>query len=196
MIRRLFVLAFIAAMATACAYSPQQITINPTVTTDAERYGNGRPVLVSVEDVRATQELGSRGGIYEETSLITIGNSLTGAISRAAEASLAAQGFSVNGAQQGAASLKILVDELSYDVPEQSVGKKVLLRAVLRVEAAMQRSSGDVESYTGRYQTKTERQTVVTPSMSSNEEMINSLLSDTLVRLFEDPKLKAFLSNI
>lgn len=175
----------------ACAYSPQQITINPVIDTTAENYGGGRAVAVSVEDNRAEKALGTRGGIYKDTSVITLANSMTEAISRAAEAKLATQGFSINSSSADAAKLKIIIEELSYDVPEQSVGKKVVLKAVLKVDV-----EAGGESYTGRYRTNSERQTVVTPSMASNEEMINSLLSDTLVRLFSDPKLKAFLSNI
>ena len=52
------------------------------------------------------------------------------------------------------------------------------------------------ERYTGQYKSSTERKTVVTPSMESNEEMVNAIISSTLNRLFADPKLKAFLSNI
>ena len=80
----------------ACAYSPQQITINPSVDTSAEDYGLGRSVQIVVEDHRAVKELGSRGGVYKDTSLITIGNSITEAIAGAAEARLAIQGFNTN----------------------------------------------------------------------------------------------------
>lgn len=181
----------VALLLAACAYSPQQITVNPQINTSAENYGNGRVVNVVVEDGRANKALGSRGGIYKDTSLITISNSLTDAIGRAAAANLAVQGFTVNSTDDNAALIKIIVDELSYDIPEQSVGKKVLLSAVLKLEV-----SAGGESYSGKYQTKSERQTVVTPTMGRNEEMINTLLSDTLQRLFSDAKLKAFLSNI
>lgn len=174
-----------------CAYSPQQITINPVINAAAENYGNGRVVNVSVEDGRKVKVLGSRGGVYKETSVITIANSMTDAIASAARAKLAVQGFNTNSASTDGANLKIIVDQLSYDVPDQSVGKKVKLSAVLKLEV-----SAGGESYTGQYKSNSERQTVVTPRMVQNEEMINTLLSDTLARLFSDPKLKAFLSNI
>ncbi len=175
----------------ACAYSPQQITINPDVDTSAEDYGRGRPVHVVVEDGRAVKELGSRGGVYKETSLITIGNSIVEAITGAAEARLAVQGFNTNSIDADTATVKIIIDTLSYDTLEQSVGKKVKLNAILKLEM----TAGN-EIYTGQYKSSTERQTVVTPSMERNEEMVNAILSSTLNRLFSDPKMKAFLSNI
>lgn len=174
-----------------CAYSPQQIMINPDVDTSAEDYGRGRPVHVVVEDGRAVKELGSRGGVYKDTSLITIGNSITEAIAGAAEARLAAQGFNTNSSDADTVTIKIIIDSLSYDTPVQSVGKKVKLDAILKLEM-----TAGKEIYTGQYKSSTERQTVVTPSMNRNEEMVNTILSSTLNRLFSDPKMKAFLDNL
>ena len=187
---RLIVIVMTCLIAVACAHSPQQITINPAINTAAEHYGNGRSVSVSVEDARENKVLGSRGGVYKDTSVITLANELDVAIARAAEAKLAVQGFNVNN-PEAAADMKIIIEQLSYDTPEQTVGKKVLLGAILKVEV----SAGN-ETYSGRYKTNSERQTAFTPNMKENEEMINTLLSDTLVRLFSDPKLKTFLSNI
>ncbi|MBL4826619.1 MAG: hypothetical protein JKY66_02695 [Spongiibacteraceae bacterium] len=176
----------------ACAYSPQQITINPVIDTSGERYGEGRPVSVKVEDRRENKIIGSRGGIYKETSLITVSNDMGAAIVRATEAKLATQGFNVNStAEQIPAQLTVVIEQLSYEVPEQSLGKKVMLKAVFLVEA-----SSHGETYTGRYETSSQQQTVVTPNTARNEEMINALISETLARSFTDPKLKAFLSNI
>ena len=76
-------------------------------------------------------------------------------------------------------------------MPKQTVGKTTHLEAALQVVA----TAGN-ETYTGNYKTNSSRETAMTPSMAQNEEMINDLLSKTLVRLFSDPELKAFLSNI
>lgn len=188
---KLFISTVLSVLLSACAYSPQQIIIDPAIDLKSENYGAGRPVNVSVEDVRENKVLGSRGGIYEKTSLITIKNNLTEAIAGAARAKLATQGFNVNSDDQNAAAVKIKIEKLSYDLPKDSMMKKVSLESILSVEASM-----GGESYTGRYKTNSERQTVITPTMGRNQEMVNTLLSDTLVRLFSDPKLKAFLSNI
>ena len=184
------ILLLSSLLVVACAHSPQQITINPIIDTAAEHYGQGRSVSVSVEDARENKVLGSRGGVYKDTSVITLANDLDVAIARAAEARLAVQGFNIN-SPEAAADMKIIIEKLTYDTPEQTVGKTVQLEAILKVEV----TAGN-ESYSGRYKTNSERQTVLTPSMSTNEEMINTLLSDTLARLFADPKLKVFLSNI
>lgn len=188
---KVIISAVLSVLLSACAYSPQQINISPVIDLVSESYGAGRPVNISVEDARENKTLGSRGGIYEETSLITLKNSLTEAIASVTRAKLATQGFNVNSNDPDAAAVKIKIEKLSYDLPKDSIGKKVMLESILSVEASL-----GGENYTGRYKTNSERQTVITPTMGRNEEMINTLLSDTLVRLFSDPKLKAFLSNI
>lgn len=182
-------LGFMILTLAACAYSPQQVTIKPQINIADESYGNGRSIAVSGEDGREKKVLGTRGGIYEETSTITLANDMTKAIVTAAKAKLATQGFNVNSADSDA-TLKLVVEELTYDLPE-SVGKKVDLFCVIRVEA-----QAGTETYTGKYRTGSTVQTVFTPTMARNEAMINELISDTLVRAFSDPKLIAFLSNI
>lgn len=174
----------------ACAYSPQQITVSPRIDIEGESYGNGRAISVSAEDGREQKILGSRGGIYKDSSIITIANDMPVAVVKAAQAKLATQGFNVNSTENNA-SLNIVVEELTYDIPDNSVVKNIGLKCAMRVEA----TSGG-ESYIGRYRTTSTEQAMMTPNMEDNQKMINKLLSDTLMRAFTDPKLKAFLSNI
>lgn len=188
--KKIILLLAVCLMA-ACAHSPQQLVIKPVIDSAGERYGNGRAVVVSVEDARTSKEIGSRGGAYEKSSVITIKNDLSDAIARVVEAKLATQGFSINSGAADAATLKIIVDTLSYVIPKEGVAKKVQLEAVVLTEL----KAGN-ETYSSRYKTNFEKQTVVTPTMSANEAMINQLLSNTLARIFEDPKVQAFLSNI
>ncbi|ARN73539.1 YajG family lipoprotein [Oceanicoccus sagamiensis] len=181
----------VVALLAGCAYSPQQITVSPVISTDTESYGAGRALTVSVEDARSHKELGSRGGAYKDTSLITIGNDLEEAVKRVAKAELAVQGFNVNTAAADTPNVTIIINTLKYDMPKQTVGKTIHLATELQVVA-----TAGKETYTGNYKTNSSRETAMTPSMAQNEEMVNDMLSKTLVRLFSDPELKAFLSNI
>lgn len=175
----------------ACAYSPQQITVQPQFTVAGERYGKGLPVTVVVEDLRSQKVVGSRGGAYPDTSTITIGNDITQAIARSAEATLAAQGFNINSQQTSVAQYKIIIDELVYQKLQGSIRGQIDLKAVLRTEI-----SGSGENYRGRYQTAHTRQLPLGASEEKNTALINALLSETLVRVFEDPKAKVFFSNL
>ncbi len=188
---RAFALMVVGLLLVACAYSPQQIVVSPNLGNDGERYGNSRPIAVAAEDNRPVKELGSRGGVYSETSLISISNNLAEAVARSAEAKLATQGFSINSDQTPAANLNITVESLTYNAVDDSVGQKLELSAVVKAQL----SSG-TETFNGTYKSRFEKTAVVAPSIATNEKMVNDLLSDTLNRMFADPKFQAFLSNI
>lgn len=184
------ILSLFVLIISACAYSPQQVTIKPDIAMEGEQYGNGRSVLVSATDERANKTLGSRGGVYEETSVITLGNDITQAIVNATKAKLATQGFNVN-AQASDADMNVVVEELVYDIEDKGVIKNVTLRCLVRVDI-----KAGSENFSGRYKTGSGQEVAFYPNMQKNEELINKVISDTLARALSDAKLKAFLSNI
>lgn len=171
-----------------CAQSPQRIFVQPVLTISGDANGSGRPVIVSSTDQRQNKVLGSLGGVYGSTANITIGNSLEDALTRAANGLLASQGYVVNSPDSSAAQLNIVVETISYEPVEQPVGRAIKLTAVLRAEVTKQG-----ETFTGRYQSETERRSVTRPDQEENEQYINELLSDTLVRMFGDNRLRDFL---
>lgn len=177
-----------ALLLTACALSPQQVTIKPALESNKSNIGEGRTLFVEVVDARESAALGSRGGMYKTTSLITLANDLPAAIRDAATQQFRELGFVVQAAPGASADVRIFVDKLSYSDPETSaVGFEVALESVLRVEAKQNR-----DVYNGRYQVKTNKTYATVPGRDRNEEMINEALSGALQRLFNDPKLLAF----
>lgn len=171
----------------ACALSPQQVTINPTLESGKSNIGEGRTLSVEVVDAREQPAIGSRGGMYKDTSLITPANDLADAIRDASARKFREMGFVVQAAKGASADITIFVDELSYRDPDSSVGFEVELESILRVVA---KQNGD--TYTGRYQVKNKKTYATVSGRDRNEEMINETLSGALQRLFNDPKLLAF----
>jgi uncharacterized lipoprotein len=182
------ILVAAAVLAAACAYSPQRIVVAPILSVAGEAYGNGRPIVVSAADQRDNKVLGSVGGVYGSSATITVANDLEGALTRAANGLLASKGFVVNSPDPSAVQLTIVVENITYQPLEASVGNNVKLSAVLRAEAV---KGG--ETFSGRYQTETERKSVTKPDVRDNEKWFNELLSATLTRMFDDPKLRQFL---
>jgi uncharacterized lipoprotein len=175
----------------ACAYSPQQLNVQPVLTIGSgETYGNGRPIAVSASDQRANRVLGSLGGVYKNSSTITISNDLESALTRAANGLLATQGFVVNSADSSAVQLHIVVDSITYDTPDEGVGQTVKLHSALRAEG----TKGG-ETFSGRYESDSDRRSVTKPDAKENEKMVSELLSNTLKRMFEDPHLRQFLTQ-
>ena len=176
--------------ASACAYSPQKIAINPQLTLDGEVYGQGRVVEVLVEDQRADQVIGSRGGAYPDTSVITPSNDISKAIADTTKNGLRQQGFVLDVPQPPAASVKVIIDTLSYENDKESVTAKVNLTSILRLELSVAN-----KTYSSQYKSTSTQQLVVSPGAEKNERMINEVLAQTLQRALLDPKVKAFLSN-
>lgn len=173
----------------ACAYSPQQLNVQPVLTIGSgEAFGNGRPIAVSGADQRANRVLGNLGGVYANSSTITISNDLESALTRAANGLLATQGFVVNSADPGAVQLSIIVEDITYTTPDEGVGTTVKLHAALRADGV---KGG--ETFSGRYESDSERRMVSKPDAKENEKMVSELLSNTLRRMFEDAKLREFL---
>jgi uncharacterized lipoprotein len=180
-----------AALMSACAYSPQQLDVQPVLTIGSgEAFGNGRPVLVSASDQRANRVLGNLGGVYGDSSTITIRNDLESAMTRAANGLLATQGFVVNSPDPAAVQLNIVIENITYELPATNVGTTVKLHATLRAEGTR-----GGETFSGRYESDAERRMVSKPDAKDNEKLVSELMSNTLRRMFEDPRLRAFLTQ-
>lgn len=178
----------LAVLVSACAQSPQRITVQPTLSIKGDAIGNGRAILVSSSDERQNKVLGSLGGVYGNTATVTIGNDIEKALTGAANALLAAQGYVVNSPDPSALQLNIVVESLTYEPQEQPVGFGVKMAAVLRADV----TKGG-ETFSGRYQSQSERRSVTKPDQEDNEIYINELLSETLTRMFSDNRLRDYL---
>ena len=185
------VVAALAMLAAACAYSPQQLNVQPSITASGESFGNGRPILVSASDQRQNRSLGVIGGVYGATTTITIANDLETAMVRATNGLLAANGFVVNSPDPSAVQLTVVIEDIRYeDNSKDKLGRDVKMTAALRAEALKGGAN-----FSGRYQTNADYRSVTTPSAKDNEQRVNDLLQQTLVRMFQDPQLRAFLLN-
>jgi uncharacterized lipoprotein len=181
----------LSLLVVACAHSPQQVTIAPVLSMEGDAYGNNRPVSVSVDDRRESKTIGSRGGIYYETSVITIKNDLSQAVLAAAKGKLAVQGFDVNTTNTDATSLVVVIEDISFEPINTTIGNVIEVRVIFLAEL----NSGG-EKFSSSYTSKSNRKTVMAPNEEDNSELLTGLVSKTMDRMFADPKLQAFLSNI
>lgn len=190
--RKLFALLTVTAatLLAACAQSPQQLTVRPVLAISGEAWGNGQHVLVSAKDQRESRVIGTLGGVYGNTTTITVANDVEQAMVRAANGLLGSKGFVVNSSDPNAVRLNVIIDRLSYEdlTEDDKVGKAVKMTAALRAEA-----SRGGETFSGRYQTASDYRGVTAPSMKQNEARLNELLETTLLRMFDDNKLRDFL---
>lgn len=172
---------------TACALSPQYVEISPKIEVK-ERIMPAQVVQLSIEDNRTQQHIGTRGGVYKETSYIYLDKPVSKSLRPVAIAALQELGLDPNGVSPQPVLMNIRLDQLSYVMSDESLPKKVDLTASLHLSA----SKGD-KNHEGRFNSAKQFSFFSAPDEEDNTEMINEILSDTLTRLFNDPKFIQFI---
>jgi uncharacterized lipoprotein len=185
--RSLLILALAALLATGCALSPQTLVITPTLNVTAENLGNGRSVKVLATDARTSEVIGTRGGVYEKTSVVRTGNDIADALRRETLKGLLAQGF-VDGGNEAAIQVRVRLAELAYVVPAGAVATSADLRVALEITAER-----DGARHAATYRSEVNRRFPVAPTTAQNEAWLNELVAETLQRFFTDTRMRAFL---
>src|SRR5690606_7539973 len=113
-------LAALELILVGCAHSPQPLNVPPTVTTTLSAVARQQPVVVTVRDTRSSPVLGTRGGLYPDTSNLTINPQALNHIRQQVEGALRQLGFSVvPDGTPNANSLVVSLSELSYISPKE-----------------------------------------------------------------------------
>ncbi|MDC1341639.1 YajG family lipoprotein [Oceanospirillaceae bacterium] len=179
----------LSVLISGCAVSPQSIVINPQVAASGPAYGQGRALLINVDDRRSSAVLGSRGGVYETSSLITISNDINGALLLAAQSAAAQLGFDGTSSAKPA-TLTLALDELIYDTQTQSLINTVTIIAKITLTTTIGSST-----HTGHYQTERSHKLPQLPDAQKNQDIISEALSTSLERGFSDISLANFLAK-
>lgn len=121
--RLLFGLITVASLSlVGCAHSPQQLSPEPKLTSQLAPVGRGQPVVVRVVDGRPSPTLGTRGGLYPETSAITVQSAqILPKLQAQAEAAVRLLGFTPTTGGSNAPQLTVTLAELKYQSPKEGL---------------------------------------------------------------------------
>lgn len=169
--------------------SPQAISLNPSVTVEKKDIGQSRSVDLKVVDERPSKVLGTRGGIYSDTALLTIDGGLEEPIRQELAGALSGYGFSVANAYETDIDMTVYVETLGYEISGEKYPKVIKNNILLRVEC-----NKKGEKFTSKYSANVEEEVLITPLASQNEKMINKIVSKALSAVIEDEKLLNFLN--
>lgn len=177
---------------TGCALSPQVVSLNPELDmNNFNAVGAGKRVALQVIDNRPGRLVGSRGGIYADTSSITTTADIASPVRTEFAAALNKLGFNVVTAGDTAdADLRLLVDALEYKTAGGSVIRSIETAATLRTIGKVGK-----REFTGRYRATKSKDVVKTPGPEENELLINAVISRVLARALEDQALLEFLRD-
>ncbi|HDS1737961.1 MULTISPECIES: YajG family lipoprotein [Pseudomonas] len=191
--RLLFGLIAVASLSlVGCAHSPQQLSPQPKLTAQLNPVGRGQPVVVKVVDGRASQSLGTRGGMYPETSTISVtGNDVLPKLQAQAEAAVRLLGFTPTANANNAPQLTVTLAELKYQSPKDKMYvTEATIGATFRADVANAN-----RRYSGRYGASLDQRFGMAPNQETNTKLVSDVLSDALTRLFKDPTIGQVLGE-
>ncbi|KIH81392.1 YajG family lipoprotein [Pseudomonas batumici] len=175
-----------------CANSPQQLSPQPKLTVQLAPIGHGQPVVVRVVDGRRSPVLGTRGGLYPETSAITVQSAdLMPKLQAQAEAAVRLLGFTPSPNAMNVPVLTVTLSDLTYQSPKEGV---YVTEANIGANFRSDVSSGN-RHYSGSYGASLNQRFGMAPNEESNTKLISDVLSDALTRVFKDPKIGQLLSE-
>lgn len=168
-----------------CANSPQQLSPQPKVTAQLAAVGHGQPVSVRVVDGRPSPTLGSRGGLYPETALISVnGQDVLPKLQAQAEAAVRLLGFTPTNSP-GVPQLTVTLAELKYQSPKEGLYvTEADITASIRADV-----QGASRRYSGRYGASLNQRFGMAPNQQTNTKLVSDVLSDALTRAFKDPTI-------
>ncbi|MBB6288519.1 putative lipoprotein [Pseudomonas sp. SJZ103] len=174
-----------------CANSPQQLSPEPKITTQLAPVGHGQPVSVRVVDGRPSPTLGSRGGLYPETALVSVNaQDVLPKLQAQAEAAVRLLGFTPSPNAPGAPQLTITLAELKYQSPKDGL---YVTEASIGATFKSDVTAG-TRRYSGRYGASLNQRFGMSPNQETNTKLVSDVLSDALTRLFKDPSIGSLLS--
>jgi uncharacterized lipoprotein len=191
--RLLFGLLAVASLSlVGCVHSPQQLSPAPTLNTPLVAAGHGQPVQVRVVDGRKSPVLGTRGGMYPETSTITVaGPQLMPKLQAQAEAAVRLLGFTPTANGGNAPQLTLTLTDMKYQSPKEGLYvTEATISAHFRVDA--QNAS---RRYSGQYGASLNQHFGMAPNEQTNTKLVSDVLSDALSRAFKDPSIGQLLAQ-
>lgn len=175
-----------------CAHSPQQLRPQPKLTSALVAVGQGQPVVVRVVDGRQSPVLGTRGGLYPETSAISVqGQDILPRLQAEAEAAVRLLGFTPSQNAYNAPQLTLTLAELKYQSPKEgSYVTEADISASIRADV-----QNSARRYSGRYGASLNQRFGMAPNQETNTKLVSDVLSDALTRAFKDPTIGQMLGQ-
>lgn len=177
---------------TGCALSPQQLNPDPVFKGPLTAVGQGQPVVVKVVDGRPSTSLGTRGGLYSETSSLTVrSEDVIPKLQLQAETAVRLLGFTPSANAYNAPQLTLTLAELKYQSPKEGVYvTEADIGATFRVDV-----QNSVRRYSGRYDASLNQRFGMAPNQATNTKLVSDVLSDALNRVFKDPTIGQTLNQ-
>jgi uncharacterized lipoprotein len=188
--RTILTVTLLGLAAASCARSPQVVFISPQLVGPPDRIAERRTVELSVRDDRSSKVVGSRGGVYAETSTITTEDDISPGLTRLIGEKLEQQGYTVvPPGSGGEIELSVELQKLTYET-----GGSVLTEIKLSSSVGVTCKKGN-ETLTSRYATNHREEFATAPDAEKNSELVNMVVAKSLDAMLADEELSDFMSK-
>ena len=183
--RRLLLSLLCLALLAACAATPQILPVQPRLDIAAEsERGRGRTMAIEVVDDRGTDLIGLRDP-RDHQSAITAAPEMLRNIQQTLEQGFRRQGFTlIELGDQADIALEVRLTRLGYQRSSAGLLKDLETAAEFRVTSVMASKTMD-----GVYSAARTKDTLVTPSLAANADVLNEHVSTALSTLVADDRL-------
>lgn len=176
--------------------SPETIKVQPQLEVNANKVGNNLPVaVVVINTLPITGVIGTRMNFDDSNPSIIVDSDITQHVQTATEKALKKLGF--DPVTEGA-SRKLLIDIKSLDYQVKSAEASHLLKTHAPIEISctliVTVQSANQTLYRQYHSTLTDTPTG-TPSTTTDSQMINQVVSATLNKMINDPKITQLLAQ-
>lgn len=182
----------LTTLLTGCGLSPQALQPEPRFSGQVVAVGQGQKVTVLVSDARSSAVIGTRGGVYAESSLITVDKStFLPRLQAETDAAVRMMGFTPTAQGIDNAQLALKLTELSYKTVEKS---PLVKEAQLHASYTLEVKNG-ARRYNGRYAATLNQGYAKAPNEQTNNKWVSQVLSEGLQRAFKDPAVGQLLAQ-
>lgn len=176
--------------------SPETIKVQPQLEVNTNKVGNNLPVaVVVINTLPITGVIGTRMNFDDSNPPIIVDSDITQHVQTATEKALKKLGF--DPVTEGA-SRKLLIDIKSLDYQVKSAEASHLLKTHVPIEISctliVTVQSANQTLYRQYHSTLTDTPTG-TPSTTTDSQMINQVVSATLNKMINDPKITQLLAQ-
>ena len=188
-LRTILAVTLLGLAAASCARSPQVVVLSPALTGPPGKIAVPRTVELSVRDDRGSKVIGSRGGLYAETSTITTEGDIGPGLTELLSEKLEQQGYTVIAPGSGGqVKLRVELQKLTYET-----GGSAVIEVKLSSSVGVTCTKGG-ETLTSRYGTDyTEEFFAAAPDEKKNSELINMVVGKSLDHMLGDTELRDFM---
>ena len=166
------------------------MVLSPALTGPPGKIAAPRTVELSVRDDRSSTVIGSRGGLYAETSTITTEDDIGPGLTELLAQKLEQQGYTVVAPGSGGeVKLRVELQKLTYEM-----GGSVLTEITLSSSVGVTCTKGG-DTLTSRYKTDHREEFATAPDQNKNSELINMVVGKSLDHMLGDTELRDFMSQ-